>query len=73
MNKMMSRESIKEMCELSSESWQDEPGMVYVVIYRGTVYGVFARYEDARREAVHRFGKNAVLYLDATILHQKVL
>lgn len=72
MSKMMSRESIKEMCELSSESWQDEPGMVHVVIYRGTVYGVYARYEDAREFAMFRFGKNAVLCLDVTILRQKV-
>lgn len=71
MNKMMSHEDLGAMSRLGPES-QDEPGTVNIVIYRGTVYGVYARYEDAREFAMFRFGENAVLYLDATILRQKV-
>lgn len=51
---------------------RDEPGTVNIVVYRGTIYGVYYRYEDARTFAHKKFGENALLALDVTILRQKV-
>ncbi len=51
---------------------QDEPGTVNIVVYKGTIYGVYYRYEDARTYAHKKFGENALLSLDVTILRQKV-
>lgn len=51
---------------------EDEPGVVNVLIYRGTVYGVFHHYDDAYTAAIERFGEGAMAFLDATILRQRV-
>jgi hypothetical protein len=51
----------------------DEPGVVNVLIYRGTVYGVYARRDDAYSEGVRRFGEGAMAFLDCSIVRQKVL
>jgi hypothetical protein len=51
----------------------DEPGVVNVLIYKGTVYGVYARYDDAYKEGVKRFGDSAMAFLDCSIVRQKVL
>lgn len=51
---------------------KDEPGVVNVLIYRGTVYGVFHRYDDAYATGIERFGEGAMAFLDATILRQRV-
>jgi hypothetical protein len=51
----------------------DEPGVVNILIYKGTVYGVYARYDDAYAEGVKRFGEGAMAFLDCSIVRQKVL
>ena len=51
---------------------RDEPGNVNIVVYKGTIYGVYYRYEDAREFAEQKFGRNAMMALDVTILRQKV-
>jgi len=51
---------------------KDEPGTVNIMVYRGTVYGVYDQYEKARQAANQRFGENALLCLDVSILRQKV-
>ena len=65
---MIDAEQLAEMLKLP----KDEPGMVSIVIYKGTVYGVYHRYEDARRFAEQKFGESALMALDVTILRQRV-
>lgn len=50
----------------------DEPSMVNVVTYKGTVYGVYNRYDDAYREATEKFGWSALAFCDANITRMKV-
>ena len=51
---------------------QDEPGMVNVVSYKGTVYGVYNRYDDAYRVATEKFGWSALAFCDANITRMRV-
>jgi len=51
---------------------RDEPGTVNIVVYKGTIYGVYYRREDARTFAVKKFGETAMMAPDVTILRQKV-
>ena len=46
---------------------------VYVVSYRGTVYGVFDGYDKAWEFTEGKFGRNAMMFLEATILEKEVL
>lgn len=50
----------------------DEPGVVNVLVYKGTVYGVYHRYDDAHAALIEKFGWGASAFLDATITRQQV-
>jgi hypothetical protein len=63
------KSQIAELLKLPS----DEPGVVNILIYKGTVYGVYARHDDAYAEGVKRFGESAMAFLDGSIVRQKVL
>lgn len=67
------------MSKLSSEALrkalglpEDQPGVVNVLVYRGTVYGVFERYDDAYQAGVKQFGEGAMSFLDAHISRQQI-
>ena len=51
---------------------EDQPGVVNVLCYRGTVYGVYERYDDAYAAAIRQFGEGAMAFLDASIQRQRV-
>jgi len=51
---------------------EDQPGVVNVLVYRGTVYGVYERYDDAYQAGVKQFGEGAMSFLDAHISRQQV-
>jgi hypothetical protein len=63
------RSRIAELLKLPG----DERGVVNILIYKGTVYGVYARHNDAYAEGVKRFGESAMAFLDCSIVRQKVL
>ena len=50
----------------------DQPDTVQVLLYKGTIWGVFATYDDAYHAAVSYFGDSAIMALDVTILSQKI-
>ena len=66
---MLSKAQLKD---LSFQPAKDEPGTVNIVIYKGTVYGVYHYYEDARAFAEAKFGESAMMALSVSILRQKV-
>ena len=45
---------------------------VYIVNYRGTIYGVFDSRDKARTYAEGKFGRNAIMALDVSIIEQAV-
>ncbi len=45
---------------------------VFIVNYRGTVYGVFSKSESATKFAETKFGTYAVMCLDVIIREMKV-
>lgn len=51
---------------------EDQPGVVNVLVYRGTVYGVYNRYDDAYAAAIRQFGEGAMAFLDANIVRKRV-
>lgn len=51
---------------------EDEPGVVNVLCYKGTVYGVYQSYDDAYAVAIKKFGEGAVAFLDASIIRKRV-
>jgi hypothetical protein len=51
---------------------EDQPGVVNVLVYRGTVYGVYERYDDAYEAGIKQFGESAMSFLDAHISRQRV-
>lgn len=51
---------------------EDQPGVVNVLVYRGTVYGVYERYDDAYEAAIEKFGESAMAFLDANITRIQV-
>jgi hypothetical protein len=51
---------------------EDQPGVVNVLVYRGTVYGVYERYDDAYEAGIKHFGESAMSFLDAHISRQRV-
>lgn len=51
---------------------EDEPGVVNVLVYRGTVYGVYQRYDDAYAAGIEQFGESAMAFLDVSIQRQRV-
>ena len=51
---------------------EDEPGVVNVLVYRGTVYGVYQRYDDAYAAGIEKFGEGAMAFLDVSIQRQRV-
>lgn len=65
---MNKSEALAEVLGLPAE----EPGMVNVVTYKGTVYGVYNRYDDAYRVATEKFGWSALAFCDASITRMKV-
>lgn len=52
---------------------EDQPGIVNVLVYRGEVYGVYERYDDAYEAGIKQFGKGAMTFLDAHISRQQIL
>lgn len=51
---------------------EDQPGVVNVLVYRGEVYGVYERYDDAYEAGIQQFGRSAMSLLDVHITRQKV-
>ncbi len=51
---------------------EDQPGVVNVLVYRGTVYGVYERYDDAYEAGIKQFGEGAMAFLEAHITRQQV-
>ena len=51
---------------------EDQPGVVNVLTYKGTVYGVYHRHEDAYAEGIGMFGAGAMAFLDVRIVRQRV-
>jgi len=51
---------------------EDQPGVVNVLVYRGEVYGVFERYDDAHEAGIKQFGRSAMSLLDVHISRQQV-
>ena len=51
---------------------EDEPGVVNVLVYRGTVYGVYNRYDDAYAAGIQQFGEGAMAFLDVNIVRKRV-
>lgn len=51
---------------------EDQPGVVNVLVYRGTIYGVYERYDDAYEAAIKQFGEGAMSFLDTHISRQQV-
>ena len=51
---------------------EDQPGVVNVLVYRGEVYGVYERYDDAYEAGIKQFGRSAMSLLDAHISRQQV-
>ena len=45
---------------------------VYIVNFRGTIYGVFDSHDKARTFAEIKFGRNAMMALDVSILDKEV-
>lgn len=46
---------------------------VYIVNYRGTIYGVFDSKDKAWTYTESKFGRNAMMALDVSILEKEVL
>lgn len=46
---------------------------VYIINYRGTIYGVFDSAEKANAYAERTWSKSAVMYLDVNIMERDVL
>ena len=46
---------------------------VYIVNYRGTIYGVFDGYDKAWAYTEGKFGRNAMMALDVSIQEKYVL
>ena len=46
---------------------------VYIVNYRGTIYGVFDSHDKAWTFTEGKFGRNAMMSLDVGILEREVL
>ena len=46
---------------------------VYIVNYRGTVYGVYDSYDKAYDFIESEFGRSALMALDASIVKREVL
>lgn len=63
-----SREALRKALGLP----EDQPGVVNVLTYKGTVYGVYNRYDDAYAAAIKEFGEGAMAFLDASIQRQRV-
>ena len=51
---------------------ENEPGVVNVLLYKGTVYGVYHKYDDAYAAGIKKFGESAMAFLDTTITRQRV-
>jgi hypothetical protein len=51
---------------------EDQPGVVNVLTYRGTVYGVYERWDDAYAAGVKQFSEGAFSFLDASISRQRI-
>ena len=45
---------------------------VYIVNFRGTIYGVFSSQDRAYQYAELKFGRNAMMCLDVTISSKEV-
>ena len=62
------REELRKMFGLP----EDEPGVVNVLLYKGTVYGVYHKHDDAYAAGVKMFGESAMMFLDTNIVRQRV-
>lgn len=51
---------------------EDQPGVVNVLCYRGTVYGVYHKYDDAYAAGIRQFGDAAMAFLDVNIVRKRV-
>ena len=51
---------------------EDEPGVVHVLTYKGTVYGVYHKHDDAYAAGIKMFGESAMAFLDTNIVRQRV-
>lgn len=51
---------------------EDEPGVVNVLCYRGTIYGVYHKHDDAYAAGIRMFGESAFSFLDANIIRKRV-
>lgn len=51
---------------------EDQPGVVNVLTYKGTVYGVYERYDDAYTAAIKQFGQSAMAFLDVSVSRHRV-
>lgn len=63
-----SKEALREALGLP----KDEPGVVNVLVYKGTVYGVYERYDDAYAAGIEQFGEGAMAFLDVNIVRKRV-
>lgn len=45
---------------------------VFIVIYRGTIYGVFDSRDKAYAFATRKFGINAMMTLDVSLIEEEV-
>ena len=51
---------------------EDEPGVVNVLTYKGTVYGVYHKHDDAYAAGIRQFGESAMAFLDVNIVRKRV-
>lgn len=51
---------------------EDEPGVVHVLTYKGTVYGVYHKHDDAYAAGIKKFGESAMAFLDTYIVRKRV-
>ena len=63
-----SNEALREALGLP----EDQPGVVNVLVYKGTIYGVYERYDDAYEAGIKQFGEGAMAFLDAHISRQQI-
>ena len=47
-------------------------GVVNVLVYRGEVYGVYERYDDAYEAGIKQFGRSAMSLLEVHITRQQI-
>lgn len=67
----MAKRTIEELRKMLGLP-EDEPGVVNVLLYKGTVYGVYHKYDDAYAAGIEKFGESAMAFLDTNIVRQRV-